>query len=127
MTWLLVGVFAGRSSEMKQARVLFGASRNHGSQMPCPTVLGWPLLCVQLDSHVQVRPWSVLLNTSTFCAVKSPTCQAVPAASRSPWFRPFAVRGTSYRTGAPRSQPEVCEVIVEMGLAVQVRPPSVLR
>jgi len=53
----------------RQANVSFGASRNQGSQMPCPQVLGRPLVSVQVDRYCQVKPWSVLLKTSIFCAV----------------------------------------------------------
>ncbi len=49
ITWLLVGEPAGRSSEMKQTSELLSATRKVGSQIPWPQLLGWPLVCVQLD------------------------------------------------------------------------------
>jgi hypothetical protein len=90
-------------------------------------VLGSPLVCAHTERYCHVRPWSELLNTSIFCAVKLPVSQAVPDARMSPWLSPGALRGTSYSTGPSRSQPGVFEVIVEIGLADQVTPPSVLR
>ena len=53
---LLPRYAAGRSSEMKQARVLFEVSRNRGSQMPAPMVFGRPLVWVQFDRYCQVAP-----------------------------------------------------------------------